>query len=57
MDKFLKQVLKKPLSKKEINEKREKVLKSIKEEQISITTIRKLVTSINKEFFQILFCF
>ena len=52
MDKFLKQILKSPLSKKEIIEKREKVLKSIKEETITINTIEQLVKSINKEFFQ-----
>jgi hypothetical protein len=51
MESFLKDILKKPLTKKEIKEKRESVLKSIKSETVTLNTIRQLVKSINKEFF------
>ena len=51
METFLKHILKKPLTKKEINEKRDNVLNSIKTNEITINTIRQIVKSINREFF------
>jgi hypothetical protein len=51
MERFLKNILQKPLTKKEIKEKRETVLNSIKSETISLNISRQLVKGINKEFF------
>jgi hypothetical protein len=51
MERILKNILKKSLTKKEIKEKRQNVLNSVKSETISLNMSRKLVKEINKEFF------
>ena len=51
MESFLKDILKTPLTKKEIKEKRNNVLNSIENDDVTINTIRQLVKEINKEFF------
>ena len=51
MESFLKNILKKPLTKKEIQEQRESVLNSINSDTVSLDVIRKLVKSINRVFF------
>jgi hypothetical protein len=51
MESFLKKILKKSLTKKEIQEKRESVLNPIKSDELSIELIRQLVKSINRVFF------
>ena len=51
MESFLKNILKKSLTKKDIQEKRESVLNPIKSDTISIDVIRQLVKSINRVFF------
>ena len=51
MDTFLKKVLEKSFTKKEIHENRNNLLRSIKGETISLKTIKEIIKGINKESF------